>query len=76
MDIARQPTEKGTVEGLPGSLPVLVYDAWKADGDEQGPLYRKAASIQNHRKVQAIPYCLWGNREKGEMLVFQYLKTV
>lgn len=76
VDITRQPTEKGMVEGLPGSLPVLVYDAWKADGDEQGPLYRKAANIQNHRKVQAIPYCLWGNREKGEMLVFQYLKTV
>lgn len=76
VDITRQPSEKGIVEGLPGSLPMLVYDGWKVEADEAGPLYRKASYVQKQRKVQAIPYCLWGNREKGEMLVFQYLKTV
>lgn len=76
VDSTRKPTVSGFLEELPGKLPILGYEAWKVESEEQGPLYRKASYRLKPRQVRAIPYCMWGNREKGEMLVFQYLKTV
>jgi len=76
IDKRKQPSVIGTLDDLPGGLPILGYDAWRIEGNEGGPLYRPASMKQKPVHVRAVPYCLWGNREKGEMLVFQYLKTV
>ncbi|HPZ16296.1 MAG TPA: glycoside hydrolase family 127 protein [Sphaerochaeta sp.] len=61
---------------LPGNMEVLGYRGQRIGGDEGGPLYQKATFSTQETTVRAVPYCLWGNRENGEMLVFQHLGTI
>ena len=35
-----------------------------------GRLYRRAGSRTRPFRIRAVPYCLWGNRRPGEMLVW------
>lgn len=64
------------LHSLPGNLEVLGYQGQRMGGAESGPLYQKAELSTQETTVYAVPYCLWGNRETGEMLVFQHLGTI
>lgn len=65
--------EHAAADGLPGDLPIMTYEASRiksagADGDA---LYRPAMFERTPLTAKAVPYCLWGNRRPGEMLVWQ-----
>jgi hypothetical protein len=57
---------------LPGALPTLCYEGLRItrkcwNGDE---LYSEAHFNTEAVSLKAVPYCLWGNRQPGEMLVW------
>lgn len=58
----------GQVAGV--KVPVLSYDGERIRrcGDE---LYAKASYEKRPVRLRAVPYGVWGNRENGEMLVWQ-----
>lgn len=64
------------VEGLPGGLPSLSFDGVRLTRsiEEAGALYGTPAFQSEAARLTALPYCLWGNREAGEMLV--WLKAI
>jgi len=76
VDHTVQPMVIDRLHTVPGDMEVLGYRAHRVEGDEQGPLYQTAALTQHETKVRAVPYAVWGNRGAGEMLVFQYLRTI
>ncbi len=58
---------------LPGILPMLCYEGQRLtrnnwDGNQ---LYDKAHFDTEPVTLRAVPYCMWGNRAPGEMLVWQ-----
>ncbi|MGE4453790.1 MAG: glycoside hydrolase family 127 protein [Sphaerochaeta sp.] len=66
------PSQVGNLDELSGAMPIFSYPAKTVvrRGDD---LYDEASYTIGETKVRAVPYALWGNREKGEMLVFQHL---
>ncbi|MDT4762885.1 glycoside hydrolase family 127 protein [Sphaerochaeta sp. PS] len=71
--IAPRPAVVGSLDTLPGSLPILGYEGFRLDTQNDGRLYAPAKFMQRAEPLQAVPYCLWGNRKPGEMVVFQHL---
>lgn len=66
------PVQEGVLEELAGSLPIFSYPVKILQRDGDG-LYDVASYTVSQRYAHAVPYALWGNREKGEMLVFQHI---
>jgi DUF1680 family protein len=61
-----------TDAGLPGELPTLAYDGQRLSGaDWEGKLYDEARYTMEPAALTAVPYCIWGNRKPGEMVVWQ-----
>jgi len=61
-------------DALPGNLKTLNYRGYRLKNKNEGKLYSEAKFEFEPVKVKAVPYGVWGNREKGEMLVWQKLK--
>ena len=62
-------------ENLLGGTQVLTMEAYRLDEPEWGSvLYREVPSVKNRTRIIAVPYCLWNNRGKGEMLVWVRVK--
>ena len=61
---------KKRLHGLPGSMPVIEYGGYQLESGVEG-LYGKPDFRMKSVKLSAVPYCLWCNREPGEMLVWQ-----
>ena len=59
--------------GLPGSLPQLRFRGSRLvrTTADREILYGTPAYVQETAGLTAIPYCLWCNREPGEMMVWQ-----
>jgi len=59
--------------GLPGGLPALVYKGNRLSrrGCDGIRLYSDAHFEMEPTALIAVPYCVWGNRTPGEMLVWQ-----
>ncbi len=57
---------------LPGGLPNLCYEGLRItrSGWSGSKLYDEARFDTEAVPLRAIPYCLWGNRQPGEMLVW------
>ncbi len=57
---------------LPGGLPNLCYEGLRItrSGWSGSKLYDEARFDTEAVPLRAIPYCLWGNRQAGEMLVW------
>ena len=55
---------------LPGNMPVVEYDGYQIDSGV-GKLYGRPEFRMKSARITAVPYCLWCNREPGEMLVWQ-----
>lgn len=58
---------------LPGGLPALVYEGIRLTASSKDPnrLYQDAHFKTEPILLKAVPYCMWGNRNPGEMLVWQ-----
>ena len=57
---------------LPGGLPILACEGRRlcgGEGDEG--LYSQARFTMQSVSLTAVPYCIWGNRQPGEMAVWQ-----
>jgi DUF1680 family protein len=77
VDHTVQPRVTGHLDTLAGKLEVLGYPAHRVmRDDDEDALYRRASFSSEAVSVRAVPYCLWGNRGAGEMLVFQHLRTI
>lgn len=62
-------------ERLAGGVPKLQYSALRVKNTGLGDgLYGPLKIEKEPVRIQAVPYCLWNNREAGEMLVWQKLK--
>ena len=61
---------------LPGGYPFLAYNGQRIEQgfDNSEKLYDDYRFKIKPVKLRAVPYALWGNRQKGEMLVWQ--KTI
>ena len=54
-----------------GGIPVITGKALRSDlRGWRNQLYRSAPTAKKRTTIKAIPYCLWGNRGIGEMLVW------
>jgi DUF1680 family protein len=64
--------ESAPFAGLSGELPALSYTGVRVTKglQEGGALYGKPLFAREAVRLTAVPYCLWGNREPGEMLVW------
>ena len=61
-----------SVSGLPGDLPVLAFSGERLIRtlEQTGALYSTPKFEKEAIQLTAVPYCLWCNREPGEMLVW------
>lgn len=68
--------EGNPLEGLFGELPTIEYNGTRLINDGPGTheLYGKPAFHETPVKLKAIPYCLWNNRGRGEMIVWNKVK--
>jgi hypothetical protein len=58
-------------DGLLGEVVVIKGDAVRDNLDSwENELYRPYIRNETTSSVKAVPYCLWGNRSPGEMLVW------
>jgi DUF1680 family protein len=53
-----------------GILTVMAEGREASAEDWNGALYRPEPPVSTARRLTAIPYYLWGNREPGRMLVW------
>ncbi len=61
---------KAEAELMKGALSITGKGLRRKEKDWKGSLYRPFKSEEEETDIKAIPYFLWGNREKGEMLVW------
>ena len=63
---------KPPVPDLPGTLPTLGLSGERLirTTDQQNALYASPKFEKTKAQLPAIPYCLWCNREPGEMLIW------
>lgn len=67
--------EEAPAEGLAGEVPVLEYEGYRLKTPDMGEdLYGTAKPVSEKVTLKAVPYCMWGNRKEGEMLVWQKLR--
>ncbi|MDF2484053.1 MAG: glycoside hydrolase [Herbinix sp.] len=66
-------SEGHPIEELFGELPTIEYDGMTLTnaGVEEDELYGVPRFREATIHLKAIPYCLWNNRGRGEMLVWQ-----
>jgi DUF1680 family protein len=59
-------------ESLPGKLPTLMFDGVRLvrSIEEDGALYGTPRFEKSRVRLKATPYCQWGNRTPGEMVVW------
>jgi DUF1680 family protein len=58
-------------KSLLGGTNVITLDAQKiVDDSLDGDLYRFKLPKKENTEIKVVPYCMWNNRGKGEMLVW------
>lgn len=58
-------------ETMPCGAWAVTGRGWRDDADGWGgALYRPAGKTRRPVSIRAVPYCLWGNRQTGEMIVW------
>jgi DUF1680 family protein len=59
-------------EAMPGKLPTLVFDGMRMvrQIEDDNALYGAPTFEKAPTRLRAVPYCLWGNRNAGEMVVW------
>lgn len=62
--------EEGPMDGLPGALPVLSFEGSRLESGVGDNLYGTPDFRFENQRFTAVPYGLWCNRQKGEMLVW------
>lgn len=71
-DIAKPVASNDPQKGLPGPLPQLGFEGFRLTRslEKEDALYGEPQFEKTAAHLTATPYCLWGNRESGEMLVW------
>ncbi len=71
-DATQTVTADAPQEGLPGQLPRLRFSGLRLTRSlaKEDALYGEPQFEKSAARLTAVPYCLWGNREPGEMLVW------
>lgn len=66
------PTDGASLGALPGDLPTLTLKGRRLvrSTEDQDALYDRPDFSFKEASLRAIPYCLWCNREPGEMMVW------
>jgi DUF1680 family protein len=66
------PVEESADMALPGNLPALRFEGQRLAQKNwnENRLYGKARFDTEPVVLKAVPYCLWGNRDPGEMAVW------
>lgn len=66
------PVQERGDDSLPGDLAALIYQGFRLtrSGWDGSKLYGEARFETEPVTLKAVPYCVWGNREPGEMLVW------
>ena len=66
------PADGAALMELPGDLPTLMLKGRRLvrSTDDQDALYDRPCFSFEEASLRAIPYCLWCNREPGEMMVW------
>lgn len=72
LSLAEKPADAAALTELPGTLPTLTLTGKRLvksieDGDA---LYGEPSFVFEDASFRAVPYCLWCNREPGEMMVW------
>lgn len=69
-----QITVAAHADGLPGDLPQLLVDGVTVAASiaDESRLYGKPQLELKQSRLTATPYCLWGNRTPGEMIVWMH----
>lgn len=64
--------KKSPLSELPGELPVLEFSGERVvrSTEQPGALYSASQFEKADVRLTAVPYCLWCNRQPGEMLVW------
>ncbi|MPM37624.1 hypothetical protein SDC9_84242 [bioreactor metagenome] len=64
--------KKNPLSELPGELPVLEFSGERVvrSTKQPGALYSASQFEKADVRLTAVPYCLWCNRQPGEMLVW------
>jgi uncharacterized protein len=65
----------GYDEELFGGSVVIKGTAFRTRTDNwENTLYRPLSEMEERQEIKAVPYCYWGNRKQGEMLVWMRRK--
>jgi len=72
LSLTEKPVDAAALTELPGTLPTLTLTGKRLvksieDGDA---LYGEPSFGFEDASFRAVPYCLWCNREPGEMMVW------
>ena len=72
VDQSSEPEQSEPDKQLFGELPLLKYQGFRLkNGIRKDKLYGTPEFKKEKTELTAVPYCLWGNRGGGEMLVWQ-----
>ena len=72
LSLSAAPVDGASLEELPGDLPTLVLEGKRMTSSTGDPdaLYDVPSFTFETAQFRAVPYCLWCNREPGEMTVW------
>ena len=72
INASQKATCDAPLDALPGLLPRLSFDGVRLARTlvKEDALYGEPQFEKDDVHLTAVPYCLWGNREPGEMLVW------
>lgn len=72
LPVTAAPADDAPLAGLPGDLPTLAVKGKRLVSSTADPdaLYADPGFRLEEVQLRAVPYCLWCNREPGEMMVW------
>ncbi|MDD3413180.1 MAG: glycoside hydrolase family 127 protein [Lachnospiraceae bacterium] len=63
--------KEGIDQEVSNVIPCLMYSGKRMKEWKEKELYKRVGFELEDTRLKAVPYCLWGNRETGEMSVWQ-----
>lgn len=72
LSLASVPADAASLSDLPGDLPTLTLTGKRLirSTENEDALYDAPSFSLEETSLRAVPYCLWCNREPGEMMVW------
>lgn len=68
--------EASPLQELAGNIPSMVYEGFRINRKmDSERLYGVSEFSKEAVTLKAVPYCMWNNRGKGEMLIWQKVRV-